>query len=197
MKILIAIFATTILSIITFSCSKDDTPAPAPVAPILAPLQDPLQGYLTASGFIQKKDVLVNRSDFEFGYSFIPLVNGKMTAIIVSLPDSRSGLRVTIWNKATATAIRTENIDVPVANVDLIKQITALDLVKDKEYFLTINSNDWYERKKTDVTDVVYPFTVGDIKITASGYTVGTSQTMPTIFPVNFYSGDCSFKFQK
>ena len=184
------------LSLSVTNCSKDDDPAPTPPV-VVAPLQDPLAGYLTASGFDQKTTNFINGSNYELGYSFIPLVNGKMTAIVVKIPDARLGMRVTVWDKVLGTVIRAEIIDVVTANVGATKPITALDLVKDKEYFITFNSNDWYKRSKTNDAAVTYPFTVGDIKITSYRNKIGTAQAMPVNQAFTFYSGVCSFKFQK
>jgi hypothetical protein len=197
MKTLKTTIALLLLTFFAFSCSKDD-PAPIqlPIPIVLAPLQDPLAGYLTASGFNQKTTNQVNLGDYEFGYSFIPLVNGKMTAIVAKIPDIRMGMRVTVWDKMTATVIRTETIDITAAGVVVTKAITALDLVKDKEYFLTFNSNDWYDRRRTDSSNTTYPFTVGDIKITSYSFISGTTQALPNS-PQLSYSGDCSFTFQK
>ena len=178
------------------NCSKDDAPAPTPPV-VLASLQDPLTGYLAASGFDQKTGNITNSSDWEFGYSFIPLVNGKMTAIVVKIPDARLGMRITVWDKAAGTIIRTESIDIATAGVEVTKQITALDLIKDKEYILTMNSNDWYFRSRTNDAAVTYPFTVGDIKITSYLITSGTAQVIPNTPVSVYYSGNCSFKFQK
>jgi hypothetical protein len=179
-------------SIFAISCSKDNDPAP-----ILAPQQNPLAGYLAAAGFDQKTLNQVNSSDYEFGYSFIPLVNGKMTAIVVKIPDARAGLRVTVWDKASVTVLRTEIVDIATAGVEVTKAITALDLMKDKEYFLTFNSNDWYDHRRTDNANVTYPFLVGDIKVTSYAFISGTAQALPNTPQSSYYAGDCSFKFQK
>jgi hypothetical protein len=176
-------------SLFTISCSKDED--------IKAPLQNPLAGYLAATGFDQKIVNRPNSGDYEFGYSFIPLVNGKMTAIVVKIPDAHLGLRVTIWDKATATVLRTESVDVASAGVEVTKEINALDLTKDKEYLITFNSNDWYDHKKTDGTGVTYPFTVGDLKITSYSFISGTAQAIPNSVQTTYYAGDLSFKFQK
>ena len=189
--LLLSLFAIT--TFCATSCSKDDNPAPV----VLAPLQDPLSGYLTASGFIQKTINQVNAGNYEFGYSFIPSVNGKMTEIVVKIPDAQSAMRVTIWDKAARTVIRTETIDLPSSGVEAIKQIVAIDLIKDKEYFITYNGNDWYQRSKTDNSAATYPFTVGDIKVTSYAFSSGTAQTMPNTVVTTYYAGDCSFKFQK
>ena len=185
------------LSLSVTNCSKDDDPVPTPVEPVLAPLQDPLAGYLTATGFSQKTTNQVNISDYEFGYSFIPLVNGKMTAIVVKIPDANPTLRVTIWDKTTSSIISTEILNINSANTEIIKPIIPLELVKDKEYVISMNTNDHYRRTKNDNSNATYPYTVGDIKITGCPGNIGTSQTFPTIEPVDRYLGDCSFKFQK
>ena len=185
------------LSLSVTNCSKDDDPVPTPPE-VLAPLQDPFPGYLAASGFNQKRTAVASSdNDGELGYSFIPLVNGKMTAIVVRIPDVRLGMRVTVWDKVNGTILRTELLDVSSSGVEVIKQITALDIVKDKEYFITMNTNDWYNYRRTDNTAVTYPFTVGDIKITSYSYKSGTAQLMPNISVPSHCAGDCSFKFQK
>jgi hypothetical protein len=194
-SIKIVLVALLFLTIFSTSCSKKDDPTPAPI--VLAPLQDPLAGYLAASGFDQKKTVNKNLTDYEFGYSFIPLVNGKMTAIVAKIPDAHLGMRVTVWDKAAGTVLRTESIDMATADVEVTKAITPLDLMQNKEYILTFNSNDWYDHRKTDNSNVTYPFTVGDIKVTGYSFITGTAQSMPSSYQLSYFAGDCSFKFQK
>ncbi len=180
-------------SVFTY-CSKGDDPVVV-VPPV--PEQNPLAGYLTASGFDQKLTPRLNIGDYEFGYSFIPLVNGKMTAIVAKIPDIHAAMRVTIWDKTAGTVLRTETLDITSSGVEVTKSISALDLMKDKEYFITFNSDDWYDHRKTDGSNVVYPFTVGDIKITGYSYIDGAAQAMPTSPQLSYYAGDVSFKFQK
>ena len=191
-KIVIAILAT---SIITISCSKDD-PVPTAVLPVLvAPEQNPLPGYLIATGLSQITPN-VNSSDYEMGFSFIPLVNGKITAVVVKIPDARLSMRVTFWDKTTATPIRTQTFNFPTTGVELTQPISPLDLVKDIEYLISLNTNDWYEHRKP-IGNAVYPVTVGNIKITGYSFIIRTTQVMATITPTTIYEGDCSFKFQK
>ncbi len=107
------------------------------------------------------------------------------------------GMRVTIWDKTAVVVLRSETIDVASANIEVIKTIASLDLVKGKEYFITMNSNDWYKHSKTNGKSIIYPITVGDIKITSYAYKTGVAQTIPNTELINNYAGDCSFKFQK
>ena len=197
MKNLSKTIAILAIIIFTFSCSKND--APAPIQPvILAPLQDPLPGYLAATGFNEKSSIEIDSWENAHGFSFIPLVNGKIRAIVIKNSVVQSGIRVTVWDKSNGTVLRTEYIDLPTAGVEIIKQITALELVKDKEYFLTLNTNDRYYRRRNDGVAVTYPFIVGDIKITSYAMKNGTvTQVIPTTLMTNACFGDCSFKFQK
>jgi len=199
-KVTIAILTITTFSIcfasslLLVSCSKDD-PAPEPI--VMEPEQNPLAGFLTATGFNQNTIEYINTGDYEFGFSFIPLVNGKMTAIVAKIPDTHTAMRVTIWDKLAGTVLRSETIDITTAGVEVTKAISALSLVKDKEYFITFNSNDWYDHRRTDSSSATYPFTVGDIKITSYAYHSGATQSLPNTTQTVYYAGDCSFKFQK
>ena len=191
----ISIFAIYIASSpLLVSCSKDDPATPT----VLAPLQDPLLGYLKATGFDEKSSAEIDSWDNEHGISFIPLVSGKITAIVLKSPVVLSNIRVTVWDKSDGRVLRTEYIDAPVAGLEAVKQIIALEIVKGKEYFFTLNRNDWYYRSRNIRKAVVYPFTIGDIKITSFAIKNGTTeQVMPTT-PINDgFFGDCSFKFQK
>ena len=185
------------LLIFTFSCSKDDAPAPETPA-VLAPLQDPLPEYLAVTGFDQKVTEIIDEPSYaERGFSFIPLINGKITAIVVKMPSvNNTGMRVTIWDKIANAVLRTETINITTANTVTTKTITALDLLKNKEYFITFNSNDRYKREKTNGSNATYPIAVGDILITGFSYQNGLSQSMPIYSVSNYMSGDCSFKFQ-
>lgn len=179
-----------------FSCS-DDNDSPTPIPFPVAVEQNPLSGYLAATSFNQKTTDYVNSGDYEFGISFIPRANGKITKLIAKIPDVRTGMRVTIWNKTTTTILRTELVDVTSSGVEITKAITPLSLTKDTEYMITYNSNDWYDHRKTDSSVATYPVTVGDIKITSYGYKTGTAQELPNVFPGNYYAGDLTFKFVK
>jgi hypothetical protein len=194
----LALLAFTFFTIATnISCSKNDDPMVTPLPVVLAPLQDPLQGYLAASGFDQVTTNRTNQGNTETGYSFIPSVNGKITAIVVKIPDTNPTVRVTIWDKTTSSVISTEILNINSANTEIIKPIIPINLIKDKEYVISMNTDDYYLRKKNDNSNVTYPFIVEDIKITSCRGGGGAAQIIPTIEPVDRFLGDCSFKFQK
>lgn len=179
------------LALMLANCSGDDDPSP-----VVDTSQNPLSGYVATAGFDQVTTNFVNSGDYEFGISFTPAANGKMTAIVMKLPAAQSaGTRVSIWNKTTSTLMRTETIDVPTADTEVVKAITPIDLVAGTEYCITYNGNDWYKRNRTDNSNATYPITVGDISVTSYRWVSGTAQVIPTNIPNNYYAGDLSFKF--
>lgn len=188
--LLVAIILFTVTAIT--SCKKKNEESAIP----LIETQNPLAGYLAATGFNQTVRP-VNDADYEFGISFKPLVNGKMTALVVKIPTVNPSLRVTIWDKTTATALRTELVAVTSSGVEVTKEISPLELIKDKQYFISFRSNNYYRHEKTNKTNATYPVIVGDISINSYAYGEGAIQEMPNIIMNNYYAGDCSFKFQK
>jgi hypothetical protein len=109
---------------------------------------------------------LIADSDFEFGFSFIPTVAGQINAIVARIPDANPTLRVTIWDFDTETVLKTVTLNVAAANSTATLEITPLVLEKNKKYMITMNSNDYYERYKTDETDAIYPISAADINVT-------------------------------
>ena len=180
------------ISVFAVSCDKDDDP----VIPVY-PQENPIQGYLNASGFAEEETESTNEAAQEFGYSFRPTVTGAITSLAVRIPDVNNNLRVTVWDLETGEVIKTELFNVTSSGVVVNKTIPALALIKDREYMVTMNSGDSYEHSKTNDSDAIYPFTVGNIQVTGFGYSIGAGQTLPYIFPVNYYRGDLSFTFQR
>jgi len=182
------------------SCSSDDDSVAVVAQPPVNqnPLQDPLRGYLYAAGFTNAL-AMKNSGNYEFGIAFKPNVDGKIKAITAIIPDTHPGMRISIWDRAAGTVLRTETIDVTAAGVEVIKTIDDLQLIKDKEYMFTFNSDDWYNHTNPGNAATTYPLTVGDIKITDYGFisSTATETLLPTNMRTTYYAGDISFKFQK
>jgi hypothetical protein len=194
MKTLKNLFILLLITISSVSCSSDDDKDAVKYND-----ENPLDAYLAGSGFSQKAVDVKNSGIYEYGFSFKPTVTGKINALIVKIPDVNSALRITLWDAATKTVIKSETINVTTANVTVEKTITPIALTKDKEYFFTVNSDDWINRTKTDGSAATYPITAGNIVIT--GYAYISSTASETIFPTNarntYYAGDMTFKFQQ
>lgn len=187
----IASISLLTLMILT-SCSKDDDSTSVSYQE-----EDFIGGYLSTTGFSQQTTTEINVGNYEFGNEFTPIVNGKITNLKVKLPDSRTDLRITIWDKTTGNPIKTEIVNVSAANTSYTFDIPDVNLVKDKEYAITMNSNDWYKKNRTDNNTVIYPITVGNIKINSYKWIGGATQSYPTNSAINYYAGDLSFSFQQ
>ncbi|MFH6998197.1 hypothetical protein ACHRVZ_09705 [Flavobacterium sp. FlaQc-57] len=191
MKILKTIFAILLISISAVSCSSDDkdnTPK--------FNVENPLATYYTQTGFSTVTNFL-NSGDYEFGLVFTPTVKGNIKAITLKLPATNPTVRVTIWDYASKTVLRSETLNVATADVQVTKEISVLALVKDKKYMITMNSNDWYTRSKADKSNAVYPIVAGNITINEYRWLAGTTQTFPTTVSADYNAGDLSFDFQQ
>jgi hypothetical protein len=186
-----------VISAIVFSlvsCKKSNTDAP----PITYTEENYFDAFITNTGFGGNITPKITGVDFELGTEFIPTVKGKITSINVKIPVPNSALRVRIWDKLTATPIRTEIVIVPSANTATNIDIPDVALEKDKQYAITINTQDYFLRTKTSgTTNVVYPITVGNIKITASVITSNSTVAYPNLPFTDKCFGDISFKFQQ
>lgn len=197
MKTIQITLAILFIMLCTISFSKDDEPAPIVTSPVpIYVEQNPFDGYLAATGFTNRI-IGGGASGFaEFGLSFKPLVKGTITAVTVKLPFANPNLRLTIWDKTGAgTILKTEYVNVTASDTEIIKSITPLQLTANTEYMISINTDRWYDHRNSTGQNVIYPFTVGDIKITGYAFISGAAQQIPNQFPLNVYKGDVSFKF--
>lgn len=187
LKLLIAFLATASF---TIACSKDNE------TNTVYPEENPFQLFLTNSGINSTNNQLNAGQYYEAGLRFKPTVNGTINKIFVKLPDVQTNLRVTIWDAETQNILRTETIETVTAETETSKTITPLALVKNKEYTISFNTNDWYQRNNTD-SSIPYPVTAGNITITGFLSGMGTSQTYPPDSHPAAIAGDLSFAFQR
>lgn len=177
------------LSFSLFSCKKDKDEKSSYNE------ENFLDSYLAATRFDESKTNFINNVEYEFGLEFTPTVKGKITVLHVKLPDPNETFRITIWDKDSKTILRTEMFNIIKANQDYNFDIPDLELAKDKQYAITVNSNDWYTREKFDKTNATYPVSVGNITITNFIFSKGATQTYPTTHAKYYYAGDFSFDF--
>jgi hypothetical protein len=183
------------------SCSKSDSHTPEPT---VYPEENPLALYLKNSEFDQKTNLFINQHPaFEIGFSFKPRVKGKINAItlqVPTIPDDETNIRVTIWNVATKTPLRTLIIPNVVAKTEMKQTIDPLDMNSETEYLISFMSTNYYLRSKTDMSAAAYPIEAGNIVITkcrSINITNPLAQDFPQEEHLNFYPGDISFVFQQ
>lgn len=191
------IVSTLLIGIALFtSCSKDrDDPAPK-----IYPEENPLALYLQSSGFLQKTVDYVNFStNYEFGYRFKPNVKGKINAVTFKIPANKTNVRVTLWDVATKTPLKTVTIPNAPANTEIKQSMESFAVEPNTEYLISYNGNSWYHRTKSDNSNVVYPISAGNISITGYNYDPSTitAQTYPVSDALSYYGGDLSIVFQQ
>lgn len=191
---------TTILILtlitLTFACSKkDDEVTPAPK---VYPEENFWQGFIINAGFTSPTSITSTLK--EFGYKFIPRVKGKINSVVVKLPVSGS-VGVRIWDLTTGARIGQETFTVPTANVDFTKTITPLSINKDKEYAISVYSENYYKYQRTST---VYPINSGNITISNFDFANGTATSLSnfvtsfgSVFIGNEINGNISFNFQQ
>lgn len=192
------IFLALSLFVIVFtSCKKDKTPDV-----IVYAEENPLPGFLAATGFGQITTAYSNISYYEQGFTFKPTVKGKINAIVLNIPGSNSALRVTIWKTSTKTPIRIENINYHIAYREISFPIAELVLQMDTTYTISFNSNHFFERYKSNSGAAVFPVKSDNITIENRNTNSAANPTPQPTFPnaitdYRFYYGDLSFKFQR
>lgn len=196
-------------SILTFlvlaitSCSKDDEPAPTPVATPIAivyPEENFLNQYLNTAGLQPRSEIT---SEF---YSYIEYIefsasqNGKITSVsfkvpatttlnpvIISIIDVETGL--------TIKEISTNSSDYTAGTTKTIAVTPPIDIPIFKRYKLGMLSKSSYEKRTINAENIVYPIQAGNIKIWSISQT-NISSSINVIKPYNYY-GDFSFTFQR
>ena len=172
------------------SCSKDDD-----ATPVTYQEENPIPTFLVNSGYnFSRATTSVGDNTFEIGFSFIPKVKGKITAIVAKLHVANPNLRVTIWDKATGNPIATNYMNISSTNTEYKTPINEVVLQKDKEYVFSIKNDYYYIYQKANAANQVYPVVAGNINITGCFY---GNNNMPNSSHYNIFSGDYSFVFQQ
>lgn len=191
MKTIKAAILLFIFSLVLFSCSKDEAKPEA----IVYPDENPMAGFLVASGFNFSKATYANPGGvIEDGFGFKPKVNGKIKALVVKLHVPNSNLRVTIWDRATGQAIATNYMNIPNSGVEVTTAINPVQLQKDKEYVFSIKSQFFYTYQKANLAIGTYPVDSGNISITGSFV---ANDQIPSFSVSSNFDGDYSFIFQQ
>lgn len=192
----ISIIAVLALAFVALSCDRET------IFPTVAyyPEEDPLPGFLSTTQFNQEETPYMDKPAEEMGFAFRVAEFGHISSVIVKIPDTvATGMvRVTIWDKASATPIKTVEVPVPNANEVVMFPVGQVEMHKDKEYAITMRTTDWYNRRRFDISAMPFPVTSGNIIITGSGFGPGDGHQMPTnLSRPNYYDGDVSFIFRR
>jgi hypothetical protein len=185
------------VALLTISCDRDAIFVPSVN---YYPLENPLPGFLSTTQFNQDETPYIDKPVEEMGFAFKPSANGHISSVVVKIPDTvaTGTIRVTIWDKDLATPIHTAVVPVTNANEAVTYPIGQIALTKDKAYAITMQTTDWYNRRRFDISAMPFPVVSGNIVITGSGFGPGAGQQMPAnLTRPNYYDGDVSFIFRR
>ncbi len=105
-----------LLSVVILSCSKnDDTPNVTSIPTFEQ--ENYFVGLLSATAYNEKVQIAINEPAYESAIEFTPLFAGSITSLKLQLPAVNNSVLVTLWDKATGTAIKTVIVDVAIATL--------------------------------------------------------------------------------
>ncbi len=164
-----------------------------PDAAVSVPTDFPFATAMS-SGNYTLTETAIDSGKYEFGALFEPLTSGKITALGINVPDTAT-YTVNLWDAATKTVLASADIAATTAVASHL-DITPVDVEVGKTYAITVLSNDWFRFAPTSPTQPMYPFEVGDIKVTGYGFVqTNSTPTYPVRFPDTSYSGITDLKF--
>lgn len=181
-----------VISLLLINCSKNDTSPPK-----VYEEEKPFEGFKTATG-VNKEIAFSLTNSYEYGFQFSSKVNGKIKAIKVNLPNvSNVSIRFSIWDYQTKE--RLYNLAFSQLVAVRGEKIIEFKIEKDRRYLISMNSKNWYQRKKMDDSNLNYPIQIGNI--TYYSYQeiqcTDTQVLFPSVVKTFFYNGDLDFTFQQ
>ena len=152
------ILSTIILTTLATSCKKDKEDAP-----VVSSEENPIPTFLSSTGHDHKSIVHNYANSFEEDFSFKATVKREIKTLVIKLPTVTRSFRITIWDNVSKAILRTENMNIPAANSITNFTIPTFNIVKDNEYFISMNTINDYVRSRTDNAVIPYPITEGNI----------------------------------
>ncbi len=186
----------TLIMLVVISCSKNDDTSPS----VVYQEEIPLPGFLDASGFNADVNTASSAAYQECGLSFKPLEYGTINAITIKLPVNPGRIRVTVWDKATGSLLVTARIPLIldyVSGTTYEVAITPFALTKNKEYVISMSTQNWTTRQRIGATDANYPITVGNVQFINFVSNLGQDLIMPSNINLSYVAGDLGFKFKR
>jgi hypothetical protein len=197
MKTLKLLFAFLLITII--SCSKDDNQKQKYQE------EDPLPAFLSKVNFRQSTPKLLDNDEYmERGLVFTPYTKGTFNAFILKLPVSEGFTKVSLWDAETKIIIASDEINVDVADTEIIKRISPVTLEKGKKYLVSVKSKNGYLHNDIGSNNGViqFPVTISNNLVINSHLWKGDlNYSDNAVYPDSganaLYYGNVSFLFQQ
>lgn len=168
-------FLIAILSLATLgpSCNKYES---ADALPERSPMSS------TFLGNPNNIVTITGSGPYEYGFKFAVSKNGQITRLGCKMPKT-GNYRVTLWDMSVATpAVMAQATVVEPSDSTLsFADIVPVSVATNKNYFISIWSNDSWYRAVPLTSAFVYPITTGSIII--KGYQWSNAPSTPQVFP--------------
>lgn len=145
----------------------------------------PVEKYVTENTHLEQKKRSEGNVDlnkyFEIGSKFKPLENGKIFGFILKAPKA-GDYNINLWNNNAKTVLKTETVAASSPGTRLILFSEPVNVEKDKEYTITLNSNDWYLYiDEQDAQGNQFPKTYNNIELLSTVFRETTNGV--SVFP--------------
>lgn len=168
-------FVLTLLSsIILFSLFSCQEPA--------QPVEEGFTSFLADSTMKIKITATNNPVYYEFGLRFQVLKEGQVVKVGTRLPNAGT-YRVSIWDFTEKTVLLSQNVTQSQANTQAWADISGLAIKPEKEYFISVVSNNWNDALPKAGGNILYPIIKGSVKVLGFGYASQTSATATPRLP--------------
>lgn len=159
--------------------------------------ENPFASFIEQANYNDFLLPCTNNSDvyYNVGLLFKPTSKGTINSLVVKLPVVNNSLEITLWDFTSKTKIRTEIMNVAIANQETTKNIIPIELIKNKKYIISMKTNSYYLWHEANWTQPKLPLKCGNIEITTPISSIENSSSMPSSGSGNFCNGECSFYF--
>lgn len=122
----------------------------------------------------------VAASTWQYGFTFKPLLDGRITQLGIKLPATGS-FTVKLWDLSggTGTVLSEQSVNSVTAHTPAFVTIPAIDVKKNATLGVTVLANSFYHVKKQDATAFAFPLPVGNISITSFNEVMNANATTP------------------
>ena len=161
------------IAIMIFSCSRDESP--------LAEDESPFFSFFDLNN-IQIDTTETATNQWEYGFVFSPVRNGKIDALGLKLPQTGT-FTVRLWDLSGANPvlIQEELVASDTKHQPNFLSIQDVAVEKDKKYGITILASSFYRIYKKDGSNFDFPLTVKNIQIFS--FNEALNPTGETLFP--------------
>lgn len=159
------------LSALLFQCTKDHTREE----------ESPFFDFFKDAGITI--DTVAQAADtWDYGFTFTPIRDGKVTSFGIKLPTS-GDFKVTLWDLSGSTPVEVHTQSVSLSSLTETAQTAVPDLAvkKGRKYGITIHANTFFRVTRPGNLSFNFPRTIGNLRI--DSFNEGVNNDATPMFP--------------